>query len=88
MKFYFTYGIDGQAFVGGWTEIEAPTVKIATIVFRVYHPDRTPGLLNCTNVYTEDSFKKTDMFRSGNFGFRCHETIILKRELADERGLH
>ena len=22
-KFYFTYGLEGQPFVGGWTEIEA-----------------------------------------------------------------
>lgn len=24
-KFYFTYGTDGQPFVGGWTEVEART---------------------------------------------------------------
>ena len=23
MKYYFTYGTDGQPFVGGWTEVEA-----------------------------------------------------------------
>lgn len=24
-KFYFTYGTDGQPFVGGWTEVDALT---------------------------------------------------------------
>ena len=25
-RFYFTYGTDGQPFVGGWTEVDARTV--------------------------------------------------------------
>ena len=29
MKYYFTYGTDGQPFVGGWTEVEAPNVNLA-----------------------------------------------------------
>ena len=28
-KFYFTYGTDGQPFVGGWTEVEAPDRRAA-----------------------------------------------------------
>lgn len=79
MKFYFTYGTDGQPFVGGWTEVEAPTVKAAVIAFRAFHPDKTLGLLNCSDVYTQDLFEHTEMFREGNFGFRCHERIQLTR---------
>ncbi len=86
-KFYFTYGTEGQPFVGGWTEVEAPNVRIACIAFRAYHPDKTEGLLNCSSVYTEEQLKSTEMFSTGNFGFRCHETIVLRKELADERGL-
>ena len=82
-KFYFTYGSEGQPFCGGWTEVEAPDRHAACAVFRVYHPDKTEGLLNCCTVYTEENFKKTSMYQrpDGNFGYRCHETIILRREL-------
>ena len=34
MKYYFTYGTDGQPFVGGWTEVEAPNADIACAAFR------------------------------------------------------
>lgn len=81
-KFYFTYGTEGQPFVGGWTEIEAPNVNVACAAFRVYHPDKIEGLLNCSSVYTEEQFKSTEMFATGTFGFRCHETITLRREAA------
>ena len=38
-KFYFTYGAEGQPFVGGWTEVEAPDGHAACAAFRAYHPD-------------------------------------------------
>ena len=81
-KFYFTYGTAGQPFVGGWTEVEAPDRHAACAAFRAYHPDKTEGLLNCSSGYNEDRFKRTEMHRSGNFGFRCHEIIRLTREEA------
>lgn len=81
-KFYFTYGTEGQPFRGGWTEVEATDGHAACAAFRVYHPDKIEGLLNCSSVYTEEQFKSTEMFTTGNFGLRCHETIILRREAA------
>lgn len=85
-KFYFTYGSEGQPFHGGWTEVEAPDGHAACTAFRAYHPDKTEGLLNCSSVYDEEHFKKTILYGpDGNFGYRCHETIVLRRELADER---
>ena len=82
-KFYFTYGTEGHPFFGGWTEVEAPDRHMACTVFRAYHPDKTEGLLNCCSCYTEEDFKKTSMYQrpDGNFGYRCHETITLQREL-------
>lgn len=82
-KFYFTYGSEGQPFCGGWTEVEAPDRHAACAAFRAYHPDKTEGLLNCCSCYTEEDFKKTSMYQrpDGNFGYRCHETITLQREL-------
>lgn len=84
-KFYFTYGISDQAYFGGWTEIEAPNMSLACGVFRMYHPDKTEGLLNCSSVYDEQTFRKSDMFTTGNFGFRCHEkiTVAIDRKLMD-----
>ena len=39
MKFYFTYGTDGQPFVGGWTEVEAPT-ELQHLHFGRFTPTR------------------------------------------------
>ena len=81
-KFYFTYGSEGHPFVGGWTEVEAPDFDSACAVFRMFHPDKIEGLLNCCTVYVEENFKKTAMYGpAGNFGRRCLETITLQREL-------
>lgn len=82
-KFYFTYGTDGQPFVGGWTEIEAPDVHAACAIFRAYHPDKMQGLLNCSSYYGEASFVNTVMAKEGNFGARCHERITVTRVIND-----
>lgn len=83
-RFYFTYGTDGQPYVGGWTEVEAPDVRAACAAFRAYHPDKDEGLLNCSSVYTEEQFKRTEMAGpNGNFHRFCHEVITLRREAAN-----
>ena len=83
-RFYFTYGTGGQPFVGGWTEVEAEDARAACAAFRAYHPDKAEGLLNCSSVYTEEQFKRTEMAGpSGNFHRFCHEVITLRREAAN-----
>lgn len=82
-RYYFTYGTDGQPFVGGWTEVEAPDTRTACALFRVYHPNKTDGLLNCASFYSEDAFFRTDMPELGNLGARCHERITLTRKIID-----
>lgn len=82
-KFYFTYGTSGQPFVGGWTEVEALTCKVACQLFRAFHPDKTEGLLNCSSVYDAQDFESCDMYVNGNFGAKCHEVIRLTRELVE-----
>ena len=74
-KFYFTYGSDdsNQAFNGGWTEVTAPDEYLAREIFRSVHP--SSGLLPCAGVYDEPSFRRTRMYKEGNFGARCHERI-------------
>ena len=80
-KYYFTYGSEGHPFCGGWTEIEAPDMGVACAAFRGFHPDVTPGLLNCCAVYVEDHFKKTCMYENGNIGHGCYERITITHEL-------
>lgn len=48
----------------------------------------TEGLLNCSSVYDEENFKRTEMAGpNGNFHRFCHETIILRCEAADGRAI-
>ena len=83
-KFYFTYGTSRQYdYQGGWTEVEAPDGRTAMAAFRVFHPDKNEGVLNCSSVYPESAFKKTKMYTEGNFGARCHERITLLRECSE-----
>lgn len=85
-RFYFTYGTSGQPFVGGWSIVVAPDKHAACQIFRLIHPDKTPGILNCSSVYDEEQFAKTKMAGpEGNFGFRCHEVIALTITLIDEK---
>lgn len=76
-NFYFTYGSEGHPFYGGWTEVLAPNARLACEAFRHCHPDRANGLLNCSSVYDEANFRKTEMCKDGNFGAKCHELIVL-----------
>lgn len=75
MNFYFTYGTDGHPFRGGWTRVVADNMSQAGELFRVVHPDRTNGILNCAGCYTEEYFKNTEMYKKGNFGKRELEVI-------------
>lgn len=84
-KFYFTYGMSGYPFAGGWTEIEATDKRQACQIFRIVHPDRTKGLLNCSDIYTEAQFAASDMSgNDGNFGKYCQEKISLQRKIIPE----
>lgn len=75
-KFYFTYGSDEKfPFQNGWTEVHAENMGQAESFFRAAHPDKTPGILNCSWVYTQEKFEETDCFKKGNFGAGCHEVI-------------
>lgn len=84
LRFYFTYGSDGQPFSGGWTVVEAPNMASACAVFRAYHPDKTEGLLNCSDVYDEEHFMLSEMSATDNLGSRCHEVIGPKYEFSKE----
>ena len=85
MRFYFTYGSEGQPFSGGWTLVHAPDIKVAQEIFRAYHPDKELGVLNRSSVYTHEQFMKARMAGPhGNFGYRCHEMIAVVRNVFSE----
>ena len=77
--FYFTYGTDKNfPFQGGWTEVHAADRNQAVALFRREHPDRTPGLVNCSSIYTEKQFqdKVLPLYKDGDaFWSVCHERI-------------
>lgn len=77
--FYFTYGTDkGFPFQGGWTEVHAAARNQAVALFRREHPDRSPGLVNCSSIYTEKQFKDKvlPLYKDGDaFWSVCHECI-------------
>ena len=77
--FYFTYGTDKNfPFQGGWTEIHAADRNQAVALFRREHPDRTPGLVNCSSIYTKKQFqdKVLPLYKDGDaFWSVCHECI-------------
>lgn len=77
--FYFTYGTDkGFPFQGGWTEVHAAARNQAVALFRREHPDRSPGLVNCSSIYTEKQFqdKVFPLYKDGDaFWSVCHECI-------------
>jgi len=83
-RYIFTYGSEGQAFQGGWTEVVAPDEETAIRAFLVFHPAEN-GLIPCAAIYTLDEFKTTCMAGpKGNLGARCHESIIVLRTLYGE----
>ncbi len=75
-KYYFTFGYDAG---GGWTEVTADSYYKASEVFKLYHPPFEGDFLPCAGMYSEKEFKKTKMFRDGNFGKREVEYIVLSR---------
>lgn len=74
-KYYFTFGNDKDyPYQGGWVEVYAANLQKAQHKFRAQFPDRTKGVLNCADFYTEEHFLKSGM-RKDNLGKRCHEVI-------------
>lgn len=78
MTFYFTYGFEGHPHKGGWTEVIADSFDEAVNIFNVIHPTFDGCGVNCSMIYSEERFKETTMYTTGNQGKRCLEKIELK----------
>ncbi len=88
-KFYFTYALASstQAFVGGWTEVEAEDEEQARCIFGLAHKSKS-GYLPCAGIYDEESFRKTQMARRGeNYGLGCVEKISLKVDILERNAM-
>lgn len=79
MRFYFTYGSEGQDYYGGWTVVEAPNINAAIAAFNAFHKPKGE-FINCSSIYLETDIKQSNMWKNGNFGQFCHETISLTRD--------
>lgn len=84
--FYFTFGSDGQDYVGGWTEITVPDrdgkpdFNAAVGIFNALHPPKGDyGSVDCGGIYTYEQFKGSRMSKDGNFGHFCHERVTVER---------
>lgn len=75
-KFYFTFGTSEKfPFRGGWVMVIAPDRSKAVAAYRARHPDVNKGIINCSDIYTEEQFMKTEMVNS-NLGAACHEILL------------
>ena len=88
MKTFFCYGTNPKfPFRNGWTEVEAPDKGTAIEVFRLLHPDRTPGIVNCSFIYSEEEFEESGLSTNPLFlkdpDQYCHERVTFTRELYD-----
>ncbi len=72
MEVLFSFGTSEQfPFQGGYIIINASNKIAAVEEFRRLYPDIHPGILNCSDVYTNPDLIK-DFKESGNLGAGCH----------------
>ena len=75
--FYYTFGTaESFPYQRGWVEIQANSQSEANDLFRQHFPDKTPGILNCAFVYTEEEFHtvKESMSQHPDWSI-CHKRI-------------
>lgn len=78
MKYYFTFGSEGQIYEGGWIIIIANSIKEAQDKFvRKYGSEAysAEGLMRYSMDYTEDKFRKLEMLKNGNLGKFCQDVL-------------
>ena len=75
--FYYTFGTaESFPYQRGWVEIQANSQSQVNDLFRQHFPDKTPGVLNCAFVYTEEEFQivKESMLQHPDWSI-CHKHI-------------
>lgn len=53
-RYFFTFGSSDEfPFNNGYLIVKAENIRQAVLLFRAYFPDRTDGVINCSDYYTE-----------------------------------
>lgn len=74
--FYFSFGnSDAFPFRLGWVEVKAPDEAQAIQLFRSHYPDRNPGVVNCSFIYTDEEWRHTSMGKGEEKSQVCHRVI-------------
>jgi len=75
--YYFTFGIQGQLFEGGWVKVNADNLSDAQTKFTEHYGDKAirNHYFNYAMAYSEKEFQFTRMSREGNFGAFEHEYL-------------
>ena len=83
MEVLFSFGDwKGFPYQGGYVIINARTKAEAIREFRSRFPDKTPGKLNCSDIYTDP--KNIQEFKNnGNLGAGCHQYINMLKVNSD-----
>lgn len=77
MEVLFSFGSwKGYPYQNGFVIIDAPDKKAAIEEFRRRYPDKTPGVINCSDIYTDKDKIKT-FTEENNLGAGCHKYISL-----------
>ena len=57
-RYFFTFGSsDKFPFNNGYLIVKAENIRQAVSLFRVYFPDKTDGVINCSDYYTETDWE-------------------------------
>ncbi len=88
-SFFYTFGTsESFPYQKGWVKVKAKDREQADQLFRKYFPDKTPGYLNCSSIYTSDLFKSHYLPHCPVDWCLCHATItpdsFIKRELGEQ----
>ena len=77
-KYYYTFGSSATfPFQNGWVTITAPSRNMADALYMELYPcPKGDPTLNCSFVYTEKEFQKTNMV-DGNLGAKCHASYVV-----------
>lgn len=77
MEVLFSFGTSKQfPFQGGYIIINAADKQTAIKEFRKRYPDVTPGIINCSDIYTSPA-RIREFKRDGTLGAGCHLYIPL-----------
>lgn len=80
MEVLFSFGTSEQyPFQGGYIIINAANRYEAVQEYRKRYPDRTPGIINCADIY-DNYYTVADFKENGNLGEGCHLYIDLLRD--------